>query len=268
MRSAGVSITSIIYAVMRVGIWLALISLVIGELVAPVANRTAREFKSTTKDNHVAFWSIYGFWTRDGRSFVNIRQIEDRTKLRDITIFDLDFDKGLDSIRHAEMANYIKRAKNWQLSDVKNTVIRHDQVIVNESKTNVWESVINPDLLNVVIVNAGNLSILDLHRYIRYLQENGQQSHKFELAFWQRVIDPFITMVMLLVAVPFVMNVSRSVPMGQRMLLGIVVGLAFVLFDRTMGHLGLVYHFEPAIAAILPGAVFLVSTVVVIRRMA
>jgi lipopolysaccharide export system permease protein len=106
-----------------------------------------------------------------------------------------------------------------------------------------------------------------LHRYIRFLTENGQQSHKFELAFWQRVIDPFVTLVMLLVAVPFVLNVSRSVTMGQRMMMGVIIGLVFILFDRMVGHLGLVYNFEPIIAAMLPGTLFLVLSLVLIKRM-
>ncbi|MGH8499686.1 MAG: LptF/LptG family permease, partial [Methylococcales bacterium] len=122
MRSAGVSVARIIWAVMRVGIMLAILSIIIGELVAPAANRIAREFKSTTKDNRVAFWSIYGFWTRDGRSFINIRQIEDRTKLGEITIFNLDFEKGLESIRHAEKASYLDKEKRWLLSNVVDTL--------------------------------------------------------------------------------------------------------------------------------------------------
>ncbi len=267
MRSAGVSVAGIIWAVMRVGIVLAILSIIIGELVAPTANRIAREFKSTSKDNRVAFWSIYGFWTRDGNSFINIRQIEDRTKLGDITLFNLDFEKGLESIRHAEKASYLDQKKRWLLSNVVNTLFSWNHVKVEKSRQSVWESVINPDLLSVVIVNSGNLSILGLHQYISFLKDNGQKSHKFELAFWQRVIDPLVTLVMLLVAVPFVLTVSRSVTMGQRMMVGVVIGLVFILFDRTMGHLGLVYSFEPMIAAILPGSIFFVFSLYMIRRM-
>ncbi|MGH8553490.1 MAG: LptF/LptG family permease, partial [Methylococcales bacterium] len=152
------------------------------------------------------------------------------------------------------------------LSNEVNTVFGRNQVTVENNRNNIWESVINPDLLNVVVVNSGNLSIVDLHHYVRYLEKNGQQSHKFELAFWQRVVDPFVTLVMLLMAVPFVMNVSRSVGMGQRMLVGIVIGLVFILFDRTMGHLGLVYNFEPMLAAVLPGSIFFVLSLTMIRR--
>ncbi|MCI0654684.1 MAG: LPS export ABC transporter permease LptG [Methylococcaceae bacterium] len=267
MRSAGVSVTRIIWAVLRAGLVLAIFSIINGELVAPAANRMAREFKATIKDNRVAFWSIYGFWTRDGRSFINIRRIEDRTKLGDITIYKFDFEKGLESIQHAENADYLDSEKRWLLSQVLNTRIDASRVTVERSPRNVWESVINPELLSVVVVNPGNLSIMGLDRYIRFLKENGQQSHKFELAFWQRAIDPLITLVMLLVAVPFVLNVSRSVTMGQRMMVGVVIGLLFILFDRMVGHLGLVYSFDPMIAAMLPGTLFFVLSLFMIKRM-
>lgn len=267
MRSAGVSVVGIIWAVMRAGILLAIFSMNIGELVAPTANRIAREFKSTTKDNRVAFWLQYGFWTRDGRSFINIRQIEDRTKLGEITIFNLDFDRGLESIRDAGKANYLDTEKRWLLSNVVNTLFDRNRVTVEKNRQSDWESVINPDFLDVVIVNPGNLSILGLHRHIRFLKDNGQQSNKFELAFWQRVIHPLVTLVMLLVAMPFVLNVSRSVSIGQRMLVGVVIGLLFILFDRTVGHLGLVYSLDPIIAAMLPGTIFLIFSLVFIKRM-
>lgn len=267
MRSAGVSIAGIIWAVMRAGIVLSIFAIIIGELIAPPANRLAREFKSTIKDNRVAFWSIYGFWTRDGQSFINIRQIEDRTQLGDITIYKIDFEKGLASIQHAEKAAYLESEKRWRLKQVVNTRIDSGRVTVETSPENSWKSVINPDLLSVVVVNPGNLSTLGLHRYIRFLRENGQQSHKFELAFWQRVIDPFLTLVMLLVAVPFVLNVSRTVTMGQRMMMGVVIGLLFILFDRMVGHLGLVYSFDPMIAAMLPGTLFLGLSLFMIKRM-
>ena len=267
MRSAGVSVARIIWAVMRVGIVLALVSLIIGELIAPSANRTAREFKATTKNNQVASWSIYGFWTRDGNSFINIRQIEDRNELGDISIYKLDFEKGLESVRHAENAEYSEPEKRWLLKDVLTTQFDLDGVAVVKHRQSAWKSVINPELLSVVIVNSGNLSILGLNRYIRFLQENGQQSNKFELAFWQRVIDPLVTLVMLLVAVPFVMNVSRSVTMGQRMMMGVVIGLVFILIDRLIGHMGLVYNFKPIIAALLPGTIFLIFSLFMIKRM-
>lgn len=266
MRTAGVSAFKIIWAVMRVGVVLALLSIVIGELVAPTANRTAREFKATTKNNQVASWSIYGFWTRDGNSFINIRQIHDRTNLGNLTIYKIDFKTGLKSILHAENARYIRG--RWILSEVDDTQFRKNRVTVEKKQQSVWKSVINPDLLSVVVVNPGNLSVLGLNRYIQFLQENRQQSHKFELAFWQRLVNPLVTLVMLLVAVPFVMNVSRTVSMGQRIMLGVVIGLVFILFDRVVGYLGLVYSLEPMIAAMLPGTIFLVFSLVMIRRMA
>lgn len=266
MRCAGVSILRIIWAMIRIGIMLAFLSIIVGELIAPTANRMAREFKATTKENRVASWSIYGFWTRDGKSFINIRQIQDRTRLGDITIYTLDFQNGLKSIRHAESANYLSEEKRWRLHTVTDTRFETDRVRVRNEEEGFWESAIDPDFLNVVIVNSGNLSILGLHRYIQFLQENGQQSHKYELAFWQRVIYPFVTLVMLLVAVPFVLNVSRSVSMGQRMMVGIVIGLVFILFDRLVSHVGLVYHFEPMFAAMFPSVVFLILSLLMMKR--
>jgi len=264
MRCAGIAVSRIVLAVMRAGLILVVISVIVGEFVSPTVNRIAREFKATTQSGRIASWSIYGFWVRDGHSFINIRQINDRTSLGNITIYDVDFDHGLGSIQHAEKADFSDGM--WVLTDVENTSLSKTSVEIDRKPSKDWESVIDPDLLNVVVVNPGNLSVMGLYRYIRFLKDNEQQTRRFELAFWQKVIDPLVTLVMLLVAIPFVMNVSRSVGMGQRMLTGILIGLVFILFDRVVGQMGLVYNMKPIVAALLPGFVFLVFALIMMRR--
>lgn len=264
MRSAGVSVAKIIWSVMRIGLIMVVVAVVVGEVIAPVADQTAKEFKATRKNNQVASWSIYGFWTRDGDSFINIRQIEDRHHLGDISIYKLDRFNRLEKVLHARQARY--SGDDWYLSGVEETRFGPDSVVVRERPETIWKSVINPDLLSVVVVRPNNQSVYQLGRYINFLKENGQRAHQFELAFWRRILDPAVTLVMLLIAVPFVLNVSRTVSMGQRVLLGIVIGLLFILIDRLVGHMGLVYHLDPVIAAMIPGVIFLLLAVVLIYR--
>jgi lipopolysaccharide export system permease protein len=72
---------------------------------------------------------------------------------------------------------------------------------------------------------------------------------------------------MLMVSIPFVVGVRRGVGTGGRMMIGIIIGIAFNIFDKIAGHMGLVYDFNPMLMAILPsvlvfcGAVYAVSKV-------
>jgi lipopolysaccharide export system permease protein len=103
--------------------------------------------------------------------------------------------------------------------------------------------------------------------YIDFLKENNQKSQTYELAFWSRLINPLVTFVMLMVSIPFVVGASCGVSTGSRMMLGIVIGMTFNIFDKIAGYVGLVYEFNPMLMAILPsllvfcGATYAVSRV-------
>ncbi len=264
MRAAGVSVFDIIWSMLRIGLLLVGVAMLIGEFIAPIADRTAKEYKSTKKNNQIASWSIYGFWTRDGESFINIRQIEDRHNLGNVNIYALNKDHELNTVLHADKAHYSDG--RWTLHDVQETKFETNSVVVKKFIETSWESVINPELLSVVVVRPNNLSIYGLAKYIQFSRENGQQTHQFELAFWRRIFNPVVTLIMLLIAVPFVLNVSRTITMGQRVLAGVIIGLSFIIMDRLVGHVGLVYNFDPMIAAIIPGSVFLLVAAVLIHR--
>jgi lipopolysaccharide export system permease protein len=51
------------------------------------------------------------------------------------------------------------------------------------------------------------------------------------------------------------------------MMIGIIIGMTFNIFDKIAGHMGLVYDFNPMLMAVLPsafvfcGAVYAVSKV-------
>jgi len=264
MRSAGISVNRIIWAVIRAGLVLIIVTVVVGELIAPISWRKAKEFKANAQNNQVASWSIYGFWARDGNSFINIRQIFNRNQLGDVSIYKLDSNYRLELISHADEAVYSDG--KWLLANVEESEIQPNRVVVKKSDQSYWDSVINPDLLSVVVVRPDNLSVYGLTKYIQFLQDNGQQSEQFEMAFWGRIINPFVILIMLLVTIPFILNVNRTVSMGQRVMTGVVIGLGFILIDKLIGHVGLVYHLDPLIAAIIPGGIILTVALILIRK--
>jgi len=108
--------------------------------------------------------------------------------------------------------------------------------------------------------------LLDLSNYIDFLQKNNQKSQKFELAFWGRLVNPFITFVMLLVSAPFVIGIKRGVGVGARMMLGVLIGMGFNIIDKMTSHLALAYDLNPMIMAALPSTLMLVAAVTAISR--
>ncbi len=250
MQAAGASKFRIIWAVMRAGLMLAVFGTLIGEYLAPPSEREALTFKSAAAHKQVASRTKYGFWLRDGRVYINIRQIQQQQELGDISIFEFDEDRRLKLETHADKAVY--DGKKWRLDNIKITRLGRDSAQGETTPAVDWASVLAPELLNIFVIKPEYLSAYELWKYMEYLKDNGQKNPSVDLAFWGRIVNPFVALVMLLVAVPFVMTLRRETSLGQRIVVGVTFGLGFYLFDRMFGNIGLVYHMNPLFAASFP----------------
>lgn len=268
MRAAGVSLLSLVRAVLLAGAVLVMLSFTVGELVAPIAEKSANILKIEARSgNQKAVWeSYYGFWLRDGDLFINVREINTEGDLLDVSIYQLNERGRLQRFTHADSARYAGK-ENWLLEKVSETEISQSQVISSEMDQKAWQSSISPDLLDIVVLDPNNMSLYDLAMYVQFLKKNNQKAETFEFAFWGRVVNPFITIVMLLVAVPFVIRLQKTQSAGFRILVGIVFGMGFMIIDKITGHVGLIYDLNPVLIALLPSALVFSGAVYAISRL-
>jgi len=265
MRAAGLSVFGIIRAVMVAGAVLAIISILVGELVAPVTERMAQLIKLSAQNKQVLMDAKYGLWLREGKEFINVRQIEDDGKLADISIYELDDQQHLHEAMHADQAVFMGHHQ-WNMKNIKKSEISTQQMLASTQNEQLWRSSIAPNLLKIVVVNPNNLSLYDLASYIGFLKKNHQKSHVFELAFWGRIVNPLVTFVMLLLSAPFVIGVKRGVSAGGRMMIGVVIGMGFNIIDKIVGHIGLIYDLNPPLMAFIPSLAVLALALFAISR--
>jgi lipopolysaccharide export system permease protein len=264
MRAAGVSIARIVGASMLGGLVLALVAVAVGEGLAPIADQEGLRMKSEALSGQVALATPYGFWARDGRTFVNIRQILPGADLRDISIYEVDEERRLTTATHAARARYA--SGGWILEDVARSRISPEAVEVERLPREDWASRISPSLLEVVVVQPQMLPIWGLHRYIRYMQANDQDAGSYEVAFWGKVVQPFLILAMIFVSIPLLLGSSRTSGTGVRIFIGILAGIVFYLVSRTFSYLSLLYGLSPVVAAFTPPLLFLAAAVLVLRR--
>jgi len=265
MQSAGLSVAGIIRAVMTAGAILVLISIGVGELVAPTAERKAQLIKSIAQHDQIQTHTLYGIWLRENNKFINVRKIEDNGDLADISIYALDSRRRLQSALHAKQASFLGD-KQWQLKDIRQSDISNEKMRAAAFPEQRLTSSIAPDILNITVVSPDNLSILELAKYVDFLQQNHQKSQVFELALWGRLINPFVTFVMLMISAPFVIGVRRGVSVGARMIIGVVIGLGFNIIDKIVGHLGLIYELNAPLTALLPSLLTFMAAYWTLRR--
>lgn len=266
IRAAGVSIARISRAVLQTGLVMAIVMLAAAEWVAVPAERVAVDQRSMARFGRTSFVGVRGVWIRDGRRYVNIGQILPGNRLAQVRLFELDEELRLQTLLTAREAQY--QDNDWVLRGARQAHNDGERWQVEDFSSLAWQSLLAPEIVEVVLVEPERLALGRLLDYISYLKANELDAGVYELAFWQRVVAPFSSLVMLLLSIPFVFGPLRRAGAGQRLLAGILVGLAFFLLNRTLGHLGQIYGFNPMASALAPTLIFLVPAVYFVRRVA
>ena len=256
MRAAGVSIMRIVLSVMRAGFILLVCVAVIGEWVVPASERQAQKVRASGLQKTVSLAGAGDFWARDGQRFFYVSRIFPDMNLGGVSVYELSQDNQLKRITLAKSAQYIDG--KWKLDEVKQTEFIDGRVESQKIKSVVWQKLLNQELFNVVSVSPYNMSATDLYKYAKYLKKNDLDASHYEIIFWVKVFTPISSLVMLLIAMPFVFGSQRSTGAGNRMLVGLLLGIGFYLLNRTVNHLGQFYHVPAFISAAAP--ILLVAT--------
>jgi len=266
MRVSGVSVLGLIRAVMMAGVVLTSFSFIMGEFIGPEAEKKAKILKSVAKLRQPVAMTQQGLWLRDGNQFINIKNVYTKGHIENISIYELDSQQRMHKVSFAQKGQFLHKGE-WQLTGVKSSKLSPQRVTARAVNQQRWQSVIDPDVVDVVVMDPENLSLMDLSKYIDFLQNNKQDAAKYELAFWARLINPLITLVMLLVAAPFVVGVGRGIALGPRMIMGILIGMSFNIIDNAVGQMGVVYGLNPLFVALLPSSLVLMGALYAISRL-
>ncbi|QGU33013.1 LPS export ABC transporter permease LptG [Thermochromatium tepidum] len=264
MRAAGVSVGRLVRAALLGGLVLAAVAVVLGELVAPIAEQRGLELRRLALSGEAAQLTPYGFWAIDDGAYVNIREIRSGTSLRDIDIYRVDTAKGTLEASHAEWARY--EDGRWVLEGIAISRVDGEGVGVERVERAEWDSLLDPGLLRVVVADPRALPVWGLYKYIRFMSVNKQDASAYEIAFWGKVLHPVLTLSMILIAIPLLLGSSRSNGMGRRMLAGILVGLVYYLVSRTFAYLALLFGMNAFLAAAATPMLFIGTAMLLLRR--
>ena len=261
MRVSGVSIKSMAIALVQIGIALSVLTFLIGEFVAPASEQAAQKLRLKAKSTTVvaqAFRS--GLWVKDDTNFVNVGRIMPETVIHEVKIYEFDSDYHLRAISLAQSGEY-QRENLWRLKDVVQTRFEENRTTVTRIPEAYWRSVLNPSILNVLMVVPEQMSLLKLISYIEHLSDNHQETSRYEIVLWQKIIYPFAVLVMMVLALPFAHFQVRQGGVSAKIFTGIMLGLGFHLANRLFGHLGLLNAWPAFFSAIFPTLAFLAAAV-------
>lgn len=264
IRVSGMSLFRLGYAIAKGGMAIVVFAIVLGEFIAPYCEHTAQNMRSVALTEQIALKTKNGFWSRDGSSFINIRKILPGDQVEDIYIYEFDTEDRLRTSTYAKRAKYLN--DQWLLEDIEQSILEKGMITKKYLKLAAWESLLNPDVLNLITMQPQYLTLPELYNYIHYLHQNGQNSKLYEQALWSKIINPFTIIAMIVLAVPLVNAHARMVSVSQRIFVGCFIGITFHILNQVSGQMGVVYSINSAASAIIPTLLIFTVTLWMMRK--
>lgn len=257
LRVSGISIASLTWSLVRIGFVFAVLTFVVGEFVTPYTEKTAQRIRIKATDSVIAQDFRSGLWIKDGRSFVNVEEVLPDATLLNVHIYEFDQDFHLRTISDAKSGRF--EDEGWNLSEVTQTLFSENKVKSIYFPEANWQSLIRPELLNVLLVLPEKMSARNLYSYITHLSENKQKTSRHEIALAAKVIYPLACMVMVVLALPFGFLQQRSGGASAKIFLGIMLGVFYQVMNRVFVHLGLLNDWSAVFSTVVPTLLFLLA---------
>lgn len=263
LRASGMSTGRLLASLLQVAAVFALLTFLIGEVVAPPAERAAQQLRLQERGKTVGQDLRSGLWVKDERSFINVQMVLPDTRLRGIRIYEFDAGGALLSVTDAQGGQYIPPA-SWRLSGIVQTVLHGDRSEVIKKADMEWRSALNPDILAVLMVSPERMSLLHLAAYTKHLSENSQKTQRYDIALWKKVVYPLAALVMVALALPFGYTHNRVSGVSLKIFSGVMIGVFFHMLNGLFSNLGAINSWSPLLSAVAPSALFMVAAAAMI----
>jgi lipopolysaccharide export system permease protein len=253
MRAGGMSQLRIAGSALLAVAVAAALMVAIGETVAPDAERRGAALVAGAKSKELIRAGRSGIWAREGDTLVNARRgvvVGESVALEELRLYEFDAVGRLVRITLAARAEH--EPGRWRLAGVVRQRFAEDAVETTREAALDWPSQLEPGLLATSILRPQNLGLGELSAAIRYMRANGIDATAYESAYWKRLFYPFGVLALVLAVVPFAFGALRSGGLGKRILLGMVLAIAWYFAQQALFNLAAVYGVDPRLGQGLP----------------
>jgi lipopolysaccharide export system permease protein len=265
IRVAGISTARIALWVASAGVLLMGMTWVLGEYVAPPMEQYAREMKTFEKFHDYSMAGNRTAWAKDGDRIFSVRQQSAGNSYGGVYVFKFDSQRHLRSIGKANSAS-IDANNRWQLSDYRESRIEEDRITPVRQPSATLETNLSAEFLGLAAVKPESMPIRALFSYVQHLKRNGLDARDAETAFWARIARTIAVCIIVVLAVPFAFGPMRSTGTGARTVVGIMIGVVFLLLTKLMDSSGELFDLPPVVVGWTPTAVLVLVTCVAVAR--
>ncbi|NTY38873.1 LPS export ABC transporter permease LptG [Burkholderia diffusa] len=280
-RVSGLATNQALRSLLKIGVPLVIITYLIGEFVGPYADQLSERVRLQALGASVSSNFQSGVWVKDTLAarengeqvtrFVNVGSLSPDSTISNVRIYEFDSKFQLQNVRIAQTGRY-EPPGHWLLTgvteteltpikpisgqpaDALNPVYRSQQVSLPEYRL---RSDLTPQILSVLLVSPERMSIINLFRYIQHLRENQQDTQRYDIALWRKLLYPCAVFVMLVLSLPFAYLHTRAGVVGVKVFGGIMLGMSFQLLNTLFSHIGTLNTWPAPLTAATPGLIYL-----------
>lgn len=255
LQSAGMSPLRITLSTLKtIGLLLVLMT-VLGEVLAPKVSAYAADYKQKKiQIDANAAVIAYDLWLRMQHNFLYVAQIDKDNILHHLSWYQFDAQNNLLQENTAVDAYY--SGSQWIARQVQQTYFLKNKTQSFSQNQQLLPFAITPKLLVHSMENPNDLSLQALEQSLQFHKTNHLQNNFAQLFFWRRILQPLASLVMMLLAIPFIFGPLRQVSQSLRAVLGISVGFCFYYLNAFFGPIVLLFHWAPWFGALLPTVIF------------
>jgi lipopolysaccharide export system permease protein len=267
LMSSGFSFFRLSLSVFISGTLLALVFSGFGEYLSSPLERYADQFRTKNKFNIETLGDSGGFWVIDERKIININFVKQNNSFGEVTIFEIDQNFAIQKISQASSAG-IDDYNQWILSNLSETFFSESGIESNFSRYQIEKTDLDRDLVSLSVTDSDELNVIELSRFIDYLENNNLESKAYLTAFHNRLASFLIIPILVLLALQMSLGSQRKRGSGFRILIGMIIGLAYFIAQNTILESSQIFEIRPEIIAYLPLAFVSIITITLfsIRR--
>jgi lipopolysaccharide export system permease protein len=265
LRASGVSVARLAGSALLAALLLVAGEIVLGELLAPQLEQTAKQTKALERFSNVSLGGG-GAWVRDGDLILKVERLSGARQFGGMLLFELTPDHRLVAIGQAARAT-AEAGSRWVLSRYRESRFTDDaRVIPDSAAQRVLHSNVTAGFLALATAAPADLTTRALWALIGYDRANALDPGPYLFAFWSRIARTVAIAFAVLLTIPFVLGGLRSAAAGTRMVLGLLIGVSFSLLQRLIESGTVVFDLNPVLLAWLPTMLLATVTFVLLAR--
>lgn len=274
MRAASISPARIALPIFILALVLIALVVVLQSLVIPRVEYKATQLRAKTLmevgalglEEQPGAGVAREFWTRNNGQFIRIGHVEPDRSLAAVEIYQFDPQGNLARMLQTPRALLLQN-NTWLLHEVRETLLGEAGSQTQLSETLLWETLLSEEQAHTLVTPASSLAPMDLWKSIQRLEDNNMNSERHRVIFWKQMSAPLGLLGMSLLTIPFLLGSVRSVPVGQRIALGGVIGISFYLLQQISGHLAGIMHWNVPLTVMAPGLLVLCVATILLKRL-